>query len=126
MDYFVLQVGDVSHAADSFGAGGSAEVVRVWEQGGGRHDYLAVRGDSLDDAVAFGRSCGLDVLSAGRIVIDGVEADAEPPGLDERLPSYLLPGAVDLFENPVFASLPQSIAWCERCETFHRPHQHVK
>jgi hypothetical protein len=125
MDYFVLQVAGLLGASEPIHGIGTAEVVRVWEQAESPYDYLAVRGDSLDDVLALGRSSGLDVLSAGQIVVDGVEEIADTPALERSLPTYLMSGAVNLFENEFLASVGPALAWCVDCETFHLRGQHT-
>jgi hypothetical protein len=126
MDYYVLQVAGLQGASEPTPGIGSADVVRVWEPAESQYDYLAVRGDTIDDAVAVGRDCGLDVVSAGQIVVDGVADPANAPSLEGTLPTYLLSGAVDLFDNDFLASVGPSFAWCIECKTFHREGQHTQ
>jgi hypothetical protein len=130
MDYFVFQVAGLQGASQPLHGVGSAEVVRVWESAESLYDYLVVRGDSLDDALALGRSSGFDVLSYGRIEFEGVDESADAPALEDRLPTYLMSGA-DLFDSKLQASGPQASVgpphiYCDDCQTFHRKGQHTQ
>src|SRR5690348_12736582 len=61
MDYYVLQVAGLEGASELIHGIGSADLVRVWDAPASPYGYLAVRGDGLDDALALGRSSGLEV-----------------------------------------------------------------
>jgi hypothetical protein len=126
MDYFVLQVDGLQGASQPIHGVGSAEVVRVWESAESQYDYLAVRGDSLDDALALGHSSGFDVLSARRIEFEGVDESADAPALEGRLPPYLMSGAVGLFDSEFLASVGPSLAYCYACNDFHRKGEHTQ
>jgi hypothetical protein len=125
MDYYVLQVAGLQGASEPVRGVGSAEIVRVWEAAQSRYDYLAVRGDSLDEALTLGRVSGFDVLSAGQIEFEGVEESADTPALEGQLPTYLMSGAVDLFESELLGSVGPSLVFCGACQTFHRKGQHT-